>query len=193
MSDYCLKCAKKREDCCRTDYAKFTTLEDAERIASFLNAPINEVAVYSSLSDNDVKTELFKNKTHGYYYDFADKDKKVLQLKKKEDGSCVFLDDNGACKIYPVRPLICRVYPFWYSNDEVIEDSNGISGCPILGGSKSNGATANLPRENVEQSVRKIGTNISSLKLLFTQLKGELENYTVNIKSFIKKNGIKGY
>jgi Fe-S-cluster containining protein len=26
---------------------------------------------------------------------------------------CIFLDGNGQCSIYPVRPLQCRTYPFW--------------------------------------------------------------------------------
>ena len=29
------------------------------------------------------------------------------------DGRCVFLDDGGQCRVYPVRPLQCRSYPFW--------------------------------------------------------------------------------
>jgi len=29
------------------------------------------------------------------------------------DSRCVFLDVNGRCKVYPVRPLQCRTYPFW--------------------------------------------------------------------------------
>ena len=36
----------------------------------------------------------------------------IYMLRTKEpDDSCVFLE-NGACKIYPVRPWTCRVYPF---------------------------------------------------------------------------------
>jgi Fe-S-cluster containining protein len=29
------------------------------------------------------------------------------------DGRCVFLDDEGRCRVYPVRPLQCSSYPFW--------------------------------------------------------------------------------
>jgi Fe-S-cluster containining protein len=29
------------------------------------------------------------------------------------DGRCVFLDSEGQCRIYPVRPLQCQSYPFW--------------------------------------------------------------------------------
>ena len=33
------------------------------------------------------------------------------EMKKTEDGKCVFLENN-CCTIYSVRPLICRFYPF---------------------------------------------------------------------------------
>jgi Fe-S-cluster containining protein len=32
---------------------------------------------------------------------------------KMPKGRCVFLDDANRCRIYPVRPLQCRTYPFW--------------------------------------------------------------------------------
>jgi Fe-S-cluster containining protein len=36
----------------------------------------------------------------------------VYEMKKTaEDRKCVFLEDNR-CTIYPLRPLICRFYPF---------------------------------------------------------------------------------
>lgn len=39
----------------------------------------------------------------------------VYQMKKTEDGKCVFLKDNS-CSIYQIRPLICRFYPFQLKN-----------------------------------------------------------------------------
>ena len=36
----------------------------------------------------------------------------LYEMKKRiEDGKCVFLENN-CCRIYPIRPLICRFYPF---------------------------------------------------------------------------------
>jgi len=26
---------------------------------------------------------------------------------------CVFLDEDGSCRVYPVRPVQCRTFPFW--------------------------------------------------------------------------------
>jgi len=33
------------------------------------------------------------------------------EMKKRENGKCVFLE-NDHCTVYPLRPLICRFYPF---------------------------------------------------------------------------------
>lgn len=32
---------------------------------------------------------------------------------KQEDGSCIFLNDEGLCNIYEARPVQCSTYPFW--------------------------------------------------------------------------------
>lgn len=43
-----------------------------------------------------------------------------LALRSGHNGDCVFLDEQGRCKIYPVRPLQCSSYPFW---PEVVKTS----------------------------------------------------------------------
>ena len=35
---------------------------------------------------------------------------RIYHLKKKEDGSCIFLDDNNNCSIYENRPRVCREF-----------------------------------------------------------------------------------
>jgi len=34
-------------------------------------------------------------------------------LRSSPNGDCVFLDAERRCRIYPVRPLQCKSYPFW--------------------------------------------------------------------------------
>ncbi len=36
-----------------------------------------------------------------------------FSIAEEADGSCRFYDEG--CRIYPVRPLQCRTYPFWFS------------------------------------------------------------------------------
>jgi len=45
-----------------------------------------------------------------YLYPFRDS----FSIREHDDGRCLFYE-NG-CNIYPVRPLQCRTYPFWFSN-----------------------------------------------------------------------------
>lgn len=48
--------------------------------------------------------------TAKYLYPFKDS----YSIKEDRQGRCLFFD-NG-CTIYPIRPLQCRTYPFWFSN-----------------------------------------------------------------------------
>lgn len=36
-----------------------------------------------------------------------------LVLQSNENGDCVFLNGEGRCRVYPVRPAQCANYPFW--------------------------------------------------------------------------------
>lgn len=44
-----------------------------------------------------------------------------LVLQQADDGRCVFLDRQGKCRIYPVRPIQCQTYPFW---PEIVNSSH---------------------------------------------------------------------
>jgi Fe-S-cluster containining protein len=34
-------------------------------------------------------------------------------IKLENDGRCPFLNNQGHCRIYPVRPIQCQTYPYW--------------------------------------------------------------------------------
>ena len=36
-----------------------------------------------------------------------------LVLASAPDERCIFLDGDGKCRVYAVRPVQCRSYPFW--------------------------------------------------------------------------------
>lgn len=183
MTDFCLECAKSKDDCCISDYAKFTTLKDAERIANFLKKRINQCVIYNFLSEGDKKTELFIKKPHWYYYEFASKDGKVLQLNKKRNGGCLFQNENGACTIYSVRPLTCRIHPFWYSrNGEIIIDINGAE-CPII-------CKERTSKSLTENRLEKIGYKELEIKRLIKELQSEMKDYKTNLYSFLKRNNL---
>lgn len=43
-------------------------------------------------------------------------------FKRKKDGSCYFLTDDNKCKIYNVRPMVCRLAPFDVTDCDYIQD-----------------------------------------------------------------------
>ena len=85
---HCIKCGT----CCGDTKEKTRHIlllrTEAEQIAKTTMQPIFKFAVK------------IKGKTPYSY-----------EMKKRENGKCVFLE-NDQCTIYPLRPLICRFYPF---------------------------------------------------------------------------------
>jgi Fe-S-cluster containining protein len=60
-----------------------------------------------------------------------------LALVSKDDGSCVFLRDDGKCSVHEYKPLVCRFYPFVYyvkDDGEIGIDVNekAVGECPGL-------------------------------------------------------------
>lgn len=60
-----------------------------------------------------------------------------LSLASREDGSCIFLQEDGKCSVHEYKPLVCRFYPFVYyvkENGEIGIDVNekAIKECPGL-------------------------------------------------------------
>jgi hypothetical protein len=57
-----------------------------------------------------------------------------LSLREKENYDCVLLDGAGRCTAYEVRPLQCRIWPFWPSNLESPEAwDEAARRCPGIG------------------------------------------------------------
>jgi Fe-S-cluster containining protein len=106
----CLKCGI----CCgntqeRTRHVLLLD-EEANEIAKATNQPIAEFAI-----------EIEKRAPYRY------------EMKKtKEDGKCVFLKENR-CVIYSKRPIICRFYPFGFTNHKQQKTFYYTKECPGIG------------------------------------------------------------
>jgi uncharacterized protein len=52
----------------------------------------------------------------------------------KLTGDCAFLEDGNRCRIYPVRPMQCRTWPFWTENmEEAVWFGPVTDCCPGIG------------------------------------------------------------
>lgn len=61
--------------------------------------------------------------------------KKSYSIRETNDGRCIFFE-NG-CAIYPVRPLQCRTFPFWFQNMRSLDAWEDIAlKCPGIGNGK---------------------------------------------------------
>jgi uncharacterized protein len=55
-----------------------------------------------------------------------------FSIAEEADGACRFYDQG--CRIYPVRPLQCRTYPFWFSRMRSLRQWEKTLGqCPGIG------------------------------------------------------------
>ncbi len=80
-------------ECCRLPGGKVEiTPEEARTIAHYLR-----------LEYSDFTSRFCSGTETGYH------------LLDNWQGHCIFLQENG-CRIYPVRPLQCRTFPFWPEN-----------------------------------------------------------------------------
>lgn len=53
-------------------------------------------------------------------------DRRGLILKEHPDGACILLDENGLCRVNPVKPSQCQTFPFTWTN------SDSATVCPAL-------------------------------------------------------------
>ncbi len=61
------------------------------------------IADYLEISHRELKKQ--------YLYPYSG----GFSVREFNDGRCFFFGENG-CTIYPVRPVQCMVYPFWFEN-----------------------------------------------------------------------------
>lgn len=104
----CLKCG----NCCRDKKTVVTlTHKDIIRIAEFLGFDerrlVKDVLVFYQVDESLKKLLAFPSVE-------TFKGEAIIGLRKREDGSCIFLQGN-LCSIYPARPMTCRTFPFTFS------------------------------------------------------------------------------
>lgn len=62
------------------------------------------IAEHLNIEVSELKTKYMKRLPHS------------LSIKERDNYDCVFLDEETKkCRIYPVRPKQCRLFPFWKS------------------------------------------------------------------------------
>jgi Fe-S-cluster containining protein len=119
----CVRCARHQQTCCQ-DSDIHVSLADVRRIAAasgrdhFTEFRQPAYAVY------DQRTEDPFWYTHVFRQDGM---RRVL--KQRPDGDCGFLGQQGCTLPTDARPLVCRLYPYDYNAEGILE--RPASGCPV--------------------------------------------------------------
>lgn len=71
-----------------------------------------------NLTEAEYKSKSYKTMFDQFLTDFNEAEMRGANLvAKKDDESCVYLDENNKCKIYNKRPNVCRDF-FCHSKEE---------------------------------------------------------------------------
>jgi Fe-S-cluster containining protein len=176
---FCKTC-KKDVHCCNQSKSGFIFLgiTDAEKIKKHTKKSYKEIIDCTPLPKKTIN--LLKNDDPGLegYLRYSQlKNNRLLRLKKKADGNCIFLDEKRRCSIYSVRPNICRIFPFWamrlISNKIKIIEHDAYPECLIV---KNKDVEKTLSKKQKEE-----------IKSLFKKIEKEDIHYKKNITSFMKK------
>lgn len=104
-----MHCAQCGTCCC--DPVIELTDSDLRRLVKFTGLPLDSLVKMYAKSDFTVvdDTEDWINLSYG---------KRQLGLRKKKDGSCLFLSEKRQCSAYEARPMACRIFPIDVFLDE---------------------------------------------------------------------------
>ncbi len=170
-------CVRCKEHCCIGCYGTFITLGDLKRIAKATGKKPQEFATYADISsDPEEQEEVIKERTHSYFE--YSKDGKILQLKSKPNGECIFLKDLK-CSIYNSRPLICKIFPIGFRKTKegvklLIEEED--EHCPATAG------------KSIPDILKFLGFSEKEAMQLITQFLEEIEEYKLKISSVSNEN-----
>jgi Fe-S-cluster containining protein len=118
----CVRCSRHMKTCCQTADI-YTTLGDVRRMEEYtgqtgfteFRAPKNPA--YADQDDDPIwRDNVFR----------PDGTRRVV--KKQANGDCTFLGAAGCILPLETRPLICRIYPFDYTAEGILDELS--EGCP---------------------------------------------------------------
>jgi Fe-S-cluster containining protein len=127
--------------CCKMPWAVFATHADLSRLVRWLRSAPEASSVAEALAKRrgkrrealdagDIATleplPDWERAAYGegnlLYPRVEDSKGRVPQVRKHE-GKCQFLLDDGRCGVHPAKPLLCRLFPFYYQAAPAAFDS----------------------------------------------------------------------
>jgi len=185
MEKYCRIC-KRDTHCCIFEKGGFVfaSLKDAKEIKKRIKREYDYFLDYSALPIKAVnKLKRCDPALEGRMRYMQLNKNNILRLKTKEGGRCIFLNDSGRCRIYSIRPNICRIFPFWG-----IRLTDGRIKIIMQDADHKCGAAKSLAGsyEEIEKALPK--HEIIKLKKIFKRIEKEADSYKKEISKLIKEN-----
>lgn len=175
LESYCKECAPKVHCCIFKNNNGFTFLapSDAKKIKRKIKKDYEYFIDYTPLPKKVIDDLKNDDPSLEGRLRFSQLDKnKILRLKTKKDKRCIFLNNNGKCEIYSVRPNICRIFPYWairLNNKKLKIIAHDLN-----------------PKCRIIISNSKIDEK--QIKNVFKKIEKESLSYKKDIKKFVKKN-----
>ncbi len=104
----CVPCGGK---CCRVPWTVLATPRDVERLERATGRDAREFAEVKPLPEWE---HVAFGAGNLLFPRVATASGEVPQLRRRADGACFFLDERGLCGVHAHKPLLCRLYPFYY-------------------------------------------------------------------------------
>ncbi|MHA1380368.1 MAG: YkgJ family cysteine cluster protein [Candidatus Helarchaeota archaeon] len=110
----CQRCG----ECCSL-YCIPVTDKDIRRIMKFLNRPLKDAPQFVELVEPEEDIlESYEDVPKVLVEDYNCANIVLVLKSDKEEKYCCFYDNEKKCTIYPVRPLVCRFFPFVYEYED---------------------------------------------------------------------------
>lgn len=117
----CSRCARVRKTCCYLEI--YVTLGDVKRIAAHCGR--SDFHEFRVPDDADY---LDQDDDPAWRYHVADEDGRRRVLERRADDACTFLGPHGCVLPIEVRPLVCRLHPYNYTEAGISAEL--ADGCP---------------------------------------------------------------
>lgn len=119
----CARCARHMRTCCQTREI-YCTPGDVRRIGEHTGR--DDHFAFRVPDDPDYLDQDDDPTWRDYV--FRDDDARRV-LHRRDDGDCTFLGDRGCVLPLDVRPLVCRIYPYDYTEAGIRDEL--ADGCPL--------------------------------------------------------------
>lgn len=122
-NNVCTECSKRQLSCCQ-DSDPFVTLGDIKRISMYYGDDF-----YENVDAAQIYLDCVKEQNDPLWDSVTIRNGKRRVIKKGNDNiSCYFLTKNGCMLPTELKPLVCRLYPYGFTENGLFISES--AGCP---------------------------------------------------------------